>query len=221
MSSHHIVREGQEPALIIANGEACSNELLGQLLEWSPFVVVLDGAISRVLELGIKVDVLLGDFDSHNHALEYITAQQPVEIVHAPDQNKTDLQKGIEFLISRNFDAVNIIWAMGRRADHTLSNVTDIVRYKNQIGIVLLDDYSRIFPLPKKFQKWYVQHTPISLMPVGTVKGVSSKGLMYELNQDELLLGYRTSSSNQTIADGVVSITHEEGDLLLMECVDL
>jgi len=221
MSSHHIVREGQEPALIIANGEACSNELLGQLLEWSPFVVVLDGAISRVLELGIKVDVLLGDFDSHNHALEYITAQQPVEIVHAPDQNKTDLQKGIEFLISRNFDAVNIIWAMGRRADHTLSNVTDIVRYKNQIGIVLLDDYSRIFPLPKKFQKWYVQHTPISLMPVGTVKGVSSKGLMYELNQDELLLGYRTSSSNETIADGVVSITHEEGDLLLMECIDL
>lgn len=221
MSSHHIVREGQEPALIIANGEACSNELLGQLLEWSPFVVVLDGAISRVLELGIKVDVLLGDFDSHNHALEYITAQQPVEIVHAPDQNKTDLQKGIEFLISRNFDAVNIIWAMGRRADHTLSNVTDIVRYKNQIGIVLLDDYSRIFPLPKKFQKWYVQHTPISLMPVGTVKGVSSKGLMYELKQDELLLGYRTSSSNETIADGVVSITHEEGDLLLMECIDL
>ena len=221
MSSHHIVREGQEPALIIANGEACSNELLGQLLEWSPFVVVLDGAISRVLELGIKVDVLLGDFDSHNHALEYITAQQPVEIVHAPDQNKTDLQKGIEFLISRNFDAVNIIWAMGRRADHTLSNVTDIVRYKNQIGIVLLDDYSRIFPLPKKFQKWYVQHTPISLMPVGTVKGVSSKGLMYELNQVELLLGYRTSSSNETIADGVVSITHEEGDLLLMECIDL
>jgi len=44
MSSHHIVREKQEPALIIANGEACSTELLNQLLEWSPFVVVLDGA---------------------------------------------------------------------------------------------------------------------------------------------------------------------------------
>ena len=69
MSSHHIVREGQEPALIIANGESCSNELMGQLLEWSPLVLVLDGAITRVNELGIKVDVLLGDFDSHEHAL--------------------------------------------------------------------------------------------------------------------------------------------------------
>ncbi|HYG16495.1 MAG TPA: thiamine diphosphokinase, partial [Bacteroidia bacterium] len=41
MSSHHFVKEKQEPALIIANGEACSRELLGQLLEWQPTVMVL------------------------------------------------------------------------------------------------------------------------------------------------------------------------------------
>ena len=63
MSSHHIVRDDQEPALIIANGAECSNELLGQLLEWSPLVIVLDSAMERVVALGIKVDVLLGDFD--------------------------------------------------------------------------------------------------------------------------------------------------------------
>ena len=60
MSSHHIVRDDQEPALIIANGASCSFELLGQLLEWSPIVVVLDNAIDRVLQLDIKIDVLLG-----------------------------------------------------------------------------------------------------------------------------------------------------------------
>ena len=63
MSSHHIVRDDQEPALIIPNGASSSQELLGQLFEWSPLVIVLDSAIDRVLELGIKVDVLLGDFD--------------------------------------------------------------------------------------------------------------------------------------------------------------
>jgi thiamine pyrophosphokinase len=36
MSSHHFVKELQEPALIIAHGEECSAELLGQLLEWEP-----------------------------------------------------------------------------------------------------------------------------------------------------------------------------------------
>ena len=54
MSSHHIVRDDQAPALIIANGEACSEELLGQLLEWSPTVIVLDAAIERVIKLGSK-----------------------------------------------------------------------------------------------------------------------------------------------------------------------
>lgn len=220
MSSHHIIREGQEPALIIANGESCSNELLGQLLEWSPFVVVLDGAINRVLELGIKIDVLLGDFDSKNHAVEQIQAQQKIEIVHTPDQNKTDLQKGIEFLIARNFDAVNIIWATGRRADHNLSNITDIVRYKQQINIVLHDDYSKIFQLPKRYQKWYVKDTVLSLMPVGTVSGVTTQGLSYNLHNDVLTLGYRTSSSNSAAQDGQVMIEHTEGDLLMMECRD-
>ena len=59
MSSHHIVRDDQEPALIIANGAVCKPELLGQLLEWSPLVVVLDSAMERVMELDVKVDVLL------------------------------------------------------------------------------------------------------------------------------------------------------------------
>jgi thiamine pyrophosphokinase len=221
MSSHHIIREGQEPALIIANGESCSNELLGQLLEWSPFVVVLDGAINRVLELGIKIDVLLGDFDSKNHSVEQIQAQQKIEIVHTPDQNKTDLQKGIEFLIARNFDAVNIIWATGRRADHNLSNITDIVRYKQQINIVLHDDYSKIFQLPKRYQKWYVKDTVLSLMPVGVVSGVTTQGLSYNLQNDLLTLGYRTSSSNSAAQDGLVIIEHTEGDLLMMECRDI
>jgi thiamine pyrophosphokinase len=221
MSSHHIIREGQEPALIIANGEACSFELLGQLLEWSPYIVVLDGAITRVNELGIKVDVLLGDFDSHEQALEKVQSQMPIEVIHTPDQNKTDLQKGIEFLIERKFEAVNIVWATGRRADHNLSNVTDVVRYKDKINIVMIDDYSRIFQLPAKFEKWYARGTPVSLMPVGKVTGFTTTGLLYNLTDAELELGYRTSSSNEAAEDGIVTIAHKTGDLLLMECRDL
>jgi thiamine pyrophosphokinase len=221
MSSHHIVREGQEPALIIANGEACSNELMGQLLEWSPFVVVLDGAINRIKELGIKVDVLLGDFDSNKQELEELKATMPLEIVYTPDQNKTDLQKGIEFLIAKKFEAVNIIWATGKRADHNLSNITDIVRYRSQINIVVIDDYSRIYQLPKKFEKWYTKGTPVSLMPVGKIGGLTTSGLVYNLNNDSLQLGYRTSSSNEVAEDGIVKIAYTEGDLLMMECHDI
>jgi thiamine pyrophosphokinase len=221
MSSHHVVRDLQEPALIIANGEACSLELLGELLEWSPYVVVLDGAIHRVLELEIKVDVLLGDFDRNEIPLETIKAKQDaIEIVHTPDQNKTDLEKAIDFLIQKGHRAVNVLWATGKRADHTLANITGIVRFKNQITITMIDDYSVIYQLPEKFQKWYPKNTPISLIPVGTVEGIVTENLKYNLQNESLTLGYRIGSSNEVAEDGIIKISHQKGDLLMMECKD-
>jgi thiamine pyrophosphokinase len=225
MSSHHIVRDEQEPALLIANGESCSEELLGQLLEWSPVVVVLDRAIWRVLDLGIKVDVLLGDFDEQADGstldLDLIRREQyPLTVIHAPDQNKTDLEKGIEYLIEKGHSAVNIVWATGRRADHSLTNMTNIVRYKNQIKVVMLDDYSRIFPLVGTYEKWYEAGTPLSLVPVGTVEGIVTEGLAYNLADESLTLGYRSGNSNETAQDGFVKVSARSGDLLLMECWD-
>lgn len=220
MSSHHIVRDDQEPALIIANGAACQPELLGQLLEWSPLVVVLDSAIERVSALDIKIDVLLGDFDRDFNPEDYKTSQYPLEIVHTPDQNKTDLEKALDYLIDRKIPAVNIVWATGRRADHTITNLTNIVRYRNLMKIVILDDHSKIFLLPNKFEKWYTAGTPISLIPIGVVTGIQSQNLVYPLRNDTLTMGYRTGSSNAVASDGLVIIEHTEGDLLLMECQD-
>lgn len=220
MSSHHIVRDEQEPALLIANGDDCSAELLGQLLEWSPVVVVLDQAIWRVLDMGIKVDVLLGDFD-RNLDIDLIREKQyPLEVVRTPDQEKTDLEKGIEYLIERGHSAVNIVWATGRRADHTIANLTNIVRYKNQIKIVVLDDYSRVFPLVGRYEKWYEAGIPLSLVPIGTVEGIVTSNLKYNLTDESLTLGYRSGTSNEVAEDGFVRISARSGDLLIMECWD-
>jgi thiamine pyrophosphokinase len=92
LSSYHIVRDDQESALI-ANGASCDPKLLGELLKCSPLVIVLDSAMERVMKLNIKVDVLLGDFDRDFDANYYKEHQHPIEIVHTPDQSKTDLEK--------------------------------------------------------------------------------------------------------------------------------
>ena len=220
MSSHHIVKDDQEPALIIANGASCATELMGQLLEWSPWVIVLDSAIERVLPLNIKVDVVLGDFDQDLDIDKIRKLQYPIEIIHTPDQNKTDLEKAFEFLIERKFPAVNVIWATGKRADHTISNITLLAKFRDQLKIVLFDDHSKIFLLPKRYEKWYPQNTTLSLIPIGAVHGIHSENLAYPLQDDSLQLGYRTGSSNRVSQDGMVIIDHAEGDLLLMECWD-
>lgn len=220
MSSHHIVRDDQEPALIIANGEACNRELLDQLLEWSPLVVVLDSAIERVIELGIKVDVLIGDFDRGFDYNKYKDLQFPIEIVKVDCQDSTDLDKAYNYLIERNIPAANVVWATGRRADHTFTNLTNVVKFANHLKIVILDDYSKVFLLPKSYKKWYPKNTPISLIPLGLVQGISTKNLAYSLNDESLELGFRSGSSNHVSEDGIVEITYNEGYLLMMECFD-
>ncbi|MFT5479397.1 MAG: thiamine pyrophosphokinase, partial [Bacteroidia bacterium] len=143
MSSHHFVRDKQEPALIIANGQACSDHLLNQLLEWCPFVLVLDGALDRVLMKRIKVDAVLGDFDSIEVDRSSVDKFQEVTWIDAPNQDKTDLEKGIEYLIENGHKAANIVWATGKRLDHTINNVLSMAKYQSQIELVLLDDHSK------------------------------------------------------------------------------
>ena len=183
-------------------------------------MVVLDSAMVRVMDLNIKVDVLLGDFDKGFDPETYKTTQYPIEIIHTPDQNKTDLEKAFDYLIERKIPAVNVVWATGRRADHTITNITNIARYRDLLKIVILDDHSKVFLLPKKFEKWYTAQTPISLIPIGLVTGIHSDNLFYPLKDDILTIGYRTGSSNHVATDGMVTITYKDGDLLMMECLD-
>ncbi len=220
MSSHHIVRDDQEPALIIANGAECSHELLGQLLEWSPFVVVLDSAMERVTKLDLKVDVLLGDFDANFDAEKYKELQFPLEIIKVINQEKTDLEKALDFLISRKFPAVNVVWATGKRADHTFNNIATIAKYGHLIKIVIIDDHSKIYLLQQKFEKWFVKNSIISLIPIGTVTGISTQNLKYPLHNETLQIGGKSGTSNSAENDGIVKITHQNGNLILMECQD-
>lgn len=223
MSSHHIVREKQEPALLIANGAPCSFDLLQQLLEWSPYVLVLDGAVEKVLSLGIKIDAILGDFDSIQLDLDQLKEDHfPLEVLERLDQNKTDLEKGIEYLIEKEFPAVNILWATGKRMDHTFANISNLIKYKEAISLVLLDDHSKVIPLSpsKTFRKWYTQSTKISLIPITPCHGIVTRNLLYPLFGESLELGGRMGNSNEVLQNGVVEVFYKTGDLLLIESTD-
>ncbi len=211
--------------------------LLEELMEWCPYVLVLDGAMRRVQEMGLRADAWLGDFDSHelekdsifleggDSSLVALDWEQQLlatgtEKILAPDQVKTDLEKGIEFLISRGHTSANVIWGTGRRMDHTFQNLSILPKYQAEISVSILDDYSRVYPLPKHFRKWYPAGTNLSLMPIGKVEEVYSENLDYPLQGMDLELPYRSGSSNRVTADGFVEIRYNQGHLLLMECWD-
>lgn len=224
MSSHHFVRDKQEPALIIANGESCSLSLLNELLEWNPFIIVLDGAIHRVAELGFKFDVLLGDFDRDEINFKEIEERfSHLKVIHSERQDNTDLEKALDYLVENGYHAANIVWATGKRADHTMTNITSLCKYRSKITCCIYDDYSTITLLPRlplSFKKWYPKATIISLIPIGTVSGITTNNLKYNLTNESLVLGYRTGSSNEVLDEGLIEVAYTDGDMLLMECFD-
>mgnify|MGYP003878017303 CR=1 FL=1 len=221
MSSHHFVKELQEPALLIADGEQCQLALLEGLLEWSPLVVALDGAFEKLVRLGVKVDYWLGDFDDINPELEKGNlGQDHVTIVRTPDQNKTDFEKGLDFLIAKDARSIHVLWATGKRMDHALSNYASLTKYQNLAEIVVYNDYSKSFLLKPHFEKWYKKGEIISLMPLPKAGGVQTSGLKYGLDNEDLEWGLRLGTSNEVASDGLVSIKHSSGHLLLIEAND-
>ena len=217
MSSNNIVIDNRSKALIIANGEECRIEILNDILSWNPFVLALDGAANRLHTLGVNLDGVLGDFDSLTNRRLLESEQHPIEFFERPDQNKTDLEKGIELLIEKGYSEVWILWATGKRLDHTLANAFCIAKYAKQINCNLIDNHSSLYTIHSEFSKWYEQGQILSLIPVGTCSGVTTNNLKYTLEDESLFLPDRLGTSNEVSTDGTVKISLKEGLLLLIE----
>lgn len=107
MSSHHIVRDNQEPALILLS-RPHRPEVLHQLLEWSPTVVVSEECLDDILQLNIKIDVVLSSKGLSDLSKEQLSTQHPLTHIEVPD-NRHILQAGISYLRSAGHRAVNLI----------------------------------------------------------------------------------------------------------------
>lgn len=105
MSSHHFVKEGQEPAVFIL--EAISHQHVVSLLEWVPLVMVVDRALEDVLQWGIKIDVVFQYVYDLTQVKEMVKDQFPLQIFSCEKDNL--ITKGFEFLTSNKFSSVNFI----------------------------------------------------------------------------------------------------------------
>lgn len=108
MSSHHIVREDQEPALLILNAHAISFEKIQELLEWIPTVIVAESEIETVVAWGIKVDVVLVSDDKISYWQEKLVDQAPVNVIPFKDEEDS-FSSAFKYLKSGKATAVNCL----------------------------------------------------------------------------------------------------------------
>ena len=158
MSSHHIVREKQEPALLVLGLDNFPDELLGQLLEWSPTVIATSQTAEKLVSYGIKIDWIITDGDDD-------VLQSDVKLMPCGDDNLTNT--ALNYLTSYEYPAVNVITDELRLKDYEL--------FADKLAVVIFFDGKKIYPVTSGFSKWKPQGEIVEIL--SAVKTLDAVGL--------------------------------------------
>jgi len=137
MSSHHIVKEKQEPALYIHEFGAFNEEYLGQLLEWSPTVIVAASQYEKVVSLDVKVDIVVGNLEAG------VELQENIRVI---PQQKEGIADAMEFLVKEKYPAVNVI--------SKINSFDDLTCYLPTINLVLFTEQGKHYAIKNNFSIW-------------------------------------------------------------------
>ena len=187
MSSHHIVREKQEPALLVLGLDTFSDELLGQLLEWSPTVIVTEQTAENVNAYGIKIDwIISNEFNDHLQS----------DMKWMPAGNGPIAETALKYLITHSYPAVNVI------TDEL--DLNNYIAFVDKIDAVIFHNHKKICAINSGFSKW---------KPAGEIIEFLSEP--QQLHTSGLVM--LSHNRYQTIQDGFFSIQFEQPFLFISE----
>ena len=169
-----------------------------------------DGSYNYLKTLGIKPDVITGDFDSIN----ITTFPADTEIIITPDQNYTDFEKVLQIIVDQKFNSVDVFGASGKQQDHFLGNLNAAYKFKSQLAIQFFDNYSTYYFLNNTAKIKTKIKQKVSLVPFPIADGIITEGLMYPLKNESLDLIGRLGTRNEAISEEI-TIEFKTGDLLI------
>lgn len=199
-------------AIILCNGRKPPLRLISNELERANLFIAADGGANHAEELGLIPDLIVGDLDSYRPA----NPPESVEVILKPDQETNDLEKALWSALDRDVTTVSIYGATGDRIDQTLKNLSVLRQFHHRFEhIRFVDRHGELFLLPKTYRAKLPIGTTVSLIPLSSrVEGITTRGLQYPLNDEDLEIGERDGSSNRAL-EPEIRIEHKRGDLLL------
>jgi hypothetical protein len=167
MSSHHIVREKQEPSLYVHHLGNFNEEYLGQLLEWSPTLLVASNVYEKAISLGLKVDVVIGKEEN-------LQVQENTKLIFSPND---DLLTAVRYLISEKYPAVNIISKEDK--------FDDLAHLLPAINIVLFTESTKSYAVKPGFSVWKPAGT---IFKIDIISYFETSNLKQEENGDFVVI---------------------------------
>ncbi|MGQ4002213.1 thiamine diphosphokinase [Francisellaceae bacterium CB299] len=173
-------------------------------------IVCADGSFNKIQQskkLYSKLVKVIGDFDS-------TTCRDDERFEIDYDQNTTDFQKCLNYLIKKDCEKVLVFGASEGEMDHFIGNVSTALGYDKKISVEFIDKYSRYFFIPKKFTVEDVKGKMFSVMPFGVAENIHYNGLKYPLDGQNMALGAMLGTRNYAVED-IVEISYAKGNILL------
>lgn len=187
MSSHHIVREKQEPALLVLGLDNFDEEQLGQLLEWSPTLIVTPDVAEKLNSYGIKIDWIIAD-----DAIENLQS----DIKWLPVGKDSIITAALNYLTNQGYPSVNIV-----TDDFELD---DYLPYADKLNLVIFYGQQKIYAVNSGFSKW---------KPGGeTIKILSKTSALKTTGLEEI-----DTTHYKTITDGFCTLEFNEPLLFIAE----
>lgn len=166
MSSHHVIRDGQEPPLLIINPETIEYPVMGELLEWSPYVMCLGHCVDALRAKGIKIDHIFSQGSGQPPALPYAVSRQGWN-------TREELMKRVnEKMLALNNRQVCVLTDDPMR----------LQQWTSLPGVIIFDREHKWTYHRNAFRKWF---------PAGTVVKISGNCYFtgdVEERQDELMV---------------------------------
>ena len=183
-------------------------------------VVAADSGVAHALDLGLGVDVAVGDFDSLAPAvLDRVRDAGATVDDHPAAKDATDIELALDTAVALGAERVVVIGGHGGRLDHFLANA--LVLAAPQWAAVAVDALvgEALVQVVRPPREAVVHGRPgelVTLLPVhGPAEGVWTDGLLYPLRHETLHPGTTRGVSNE-LAGTEARVGLSDGCLLLV-----
>ncbi|MBE6738258.1 MAG: thiamine diphosphokinase [Ruminococcaceae bacterium] len=200
--------------VIIGGADIYNYDRMKSYLTSEDFYIFCDSGLKHLSSLGVKADLIVGDFDSHPKP-----DTEGEMIVLPREKDDTDTMFAVKEGIKRGFEEFLLLGVVGGRLDHTLGNVSALL-YLNSRGkkAALVDDYSEITVVAQEeeFVKDSFQY--FSLLNIsGVARGIMVENAKYPLKDAEITCEYPYGISNEAERGKRAKVLVKEGRLLLVK----
>jgi hypothetical protein len=170
MSSHHFVKEGQEPALLILNGNI--TEITAPLLEWAPLVMVSVAAAPDLLRQGVKIDIIIHEETESLGDLQCLVKDHgPVTFLQRAGDSSA-VVTALLYLKEAGHTALNVI------SSDPLTLFQSHEALTREIGISIFDGCWKTSTIASgRFEKWLPGETALKVQGHDQTQRFVTEGL--------------------------------------------